>query len=150
MSPAAAQSLCEGRQSAHTSIRAGPWLGFPSMTQPSHQTQCLWCHEAFRHTTPQIPGNVHTGMSESSRCGGGTRQVPLEKNCTRSQERKSQRVSPPHSIPGRVCFYFRKFIFSPISPRCFSECLAKGKTTHSCQNQPPPVTFATILISHLF
>lgn len=45
-------------------------------------------------------------------------------------------VSPPLSIPGRVCFHFRKSIFSLNSLRCFSECLAKGKTTHSCQNQP--------------
>lgn len=72
----------KGRQSAHTNIGAGLWLGFPSMTQPSHQTQCLCCHEMFWHTPAQIPGNVHTRMSESSRCGGGTRQAPLEKNPT--------------------------------------------------------------------
>lgn len=150
MSPAAAQSLWEGRQSAHTNIRAGPWLGFPSMTQPSHQTQCLCCHEAFRHTTPQIPGNVHTGMSESSGCGGGPRQVPLEKNCTRSWERKTQWVSLHHTASLAECAFILENPFSHVSPRCFSECLAKGKSTHSCQNQPPPVTFVTLLISHLF
>lgn len=152
MSPAAAQSLCEGRQAAHTTSRAGPWLSFPSMTQPSHQTQCLCCHETFRHTTPEIPGNVHTRMSESSRCGGGTCQVPLEKN-------------PPHHGGGKPsgCLSTTQhpwqsvILENPsshlIHPDASPSDLQKNPlipATISPAERTPAVTFVTLFISHLF
>lgn len=93
----------EGRQCAHTNIRAGPWLCFPAMTQPSHQTQGLCCHETqMTHPAPDPRKCSHQEVRKQQMWRWDMSGSSGEESTT-PWGRKTQRVSLHHTASLAEC-----------------------------------------------